>query len=190
MTYVVRHAVSKANDRNNPAFGNPDAGLIPFGVEQAVAMGERFNSLGYPDRSEIPVAVSKMKRTWQTANAAGFFTLRQYGLLGELDLSLEEKMDIKQAWKPSDEKKAEETRKNWPEIREQIIPERFTNETRYLLNNRPQEDIWITHGLRARAIFNLLGLYQDYDEFIMGFTEIRKLPDNWQEHPNLRYNTH
>ena len=190
MVYIVRHGVSKANDHNNPAFGSPDAGLIPFGVEQAKAMGEHFETLGYHDRSDTPVAVSRMKRTRQTANAAGFFTLRQYGLLDELDLSLQEKWQIKQTWKPADKKESEDTRNNWPEIRERIIPERFTNETRYLLNNRPEENIWITHGLRARAIFNLLELYQEHNEFIMGFTEIRKLPDNWQDHPNLRYNTH
>ena len=153
--YIARHGVSRANDRNDPAFGNPEAGLLNAGVDQAVAMGEKFQQLGF-NRSVTPVAVSYMKRSRQTALAAGFFILKPYQLLNELDLSTAEKMTAKYS---------------------RQLPLDSLRQTETLLNNPPQEKIWHSHGLRAACIFKILDLYQDADDpFIMGFCEIREIP--------------
>lgn len=182
MTYIVRHAVSRANDKNDLAFNNANAGLIPIiGPEQMVPARTFFTEKGYDQYT--PVAVSYMKRANQSANAAGFLVLRQYALLDEVDLSLQEKWHIKQTWQ------SEESKQDWQSKREDILPQRIIDETKDLLRNPPKEEIWVTHGLRAACIFKILEIYENYEEFIMGFGEVRELPEDWQNHPNLRYNT-
>ena len=169
MTYIVRHAVSRANDKNDLAFNNPEAGLIPIiGPEQMQPAREFFAQKGYDPYT--PVATSDMKRARQSTLAAGFFVLRYYAPLNEVDLPPEQKGAIKYT---------------------RDIPEDILEETKELLRNPPAEEIWVTHGLRAASIFKILEIYQNFDEhdFVMKFGEVRKLPDNWQNHPNLRYNT-
>lgn len=153
--YIARHGVSRANDHNDPAFGTPNADLLKAGVDQAVSMGEKFEHLGF-DRPETPVAVSYMKRSQQTALAAGFHILKPYRLLNELDLTPAEKMAAKYSHR---------------------LPLESLQQTEALLNNPPQEKIWHTHGLRAACIFKILDIYQDADDpFIMSFCEIREIP--------------
>lgn len=150
--YIARHGVSRANDHNDPAFGKPDAGLLPAGVEQAIEMGGYFDNLGFDNLNTV-VAISTMKRSRQTALAAGFFALQPYKLLDELCLETHEKMAAKHSQK---------------------LPIESLKETEALLNNPPQEKIWVTHGLRAACIFKILDIYQN-EPFIMRFCEVREV---------------
>ncbi|HTE58138.1 MAG TPA: histidine phosphatase family protein [Verrucomicrobiae bacterium] len=71
---VARHGLSEANNRDNygtPAFGNPEAPLMPQGREQATELGEKLTSEYGFDLASEPVAVSMMRRTQDTAITAG-----------------------------------------------------------------------------------------------------------------------
>jgi broad specificity phosphatase PhoE len=83
---VVRHGLSEANNRENygtPAFGNPDAPLMPLGREQAAAKGELLIAEYGMQIPEQSVAVSMMRRSQETAIVAGFRKLCLYPELNE-----------------------------------------------------------------------------------------------------------
>lgn len=153
---VVRHGLSQANNRENygtPAFGNPNASLMDEGVIQATHLQP---ILAKNHNSDTIVAVSTMRRTWETANFAGFHTLRPYKSLDELtkNLTLEEIAHMKA------------TRE---------IPRIAIQAAEYALNNPPEEEIWFSHGVLIAAMCKVLNVHQDKD-LIPAFCEIRELP--------------
>jgi broad specificity phosphatase PhoE len=159
---VIRHGLSEANNRENygtPAFGNPNATLMDEGIVHATNTGNRLRLPLYSiDSSNTIVAVSKMRRTWETANFAGFHTLRPYELLNEIShgLTLDDKANIKKTG---------------------IIPEIALEAARDILKNPPEEEIWFTHGLVIASICKVRNIYQDPKySLIPAFGEIRELP--------------
>lgn len=160
--FVIRHGLSEANNRENygtPAFGNPDAGLMNEGIDHAKNAGTILRLPPYSiDPSSSIVAVSKMRRTWETANFAGFHTLRPYESLDEIShsLTLEEIADIKKT---------------------RVLPEIALQAAKDILKNPPEEDIWFTHGLVIASMCKVLNIYQDPKySLIPAFGEIRELP--------------
>jgi len=157
--FVARHGFSAANDRNQygtPAFGNPDASLMPQGRDQATELGERLASEYGFDVVAEPVGVSMMRRTQETAITAGFRILHLYP---ELD---EEKGGMSDA----------ETRLA---LSEQRPPEATIKAAQFLIENPPKERIWVTHALLIATICQQLGIYQE-ERFTPRFCEIRELP--------------
>jgi broad specificity phosphatase PhoE len=156
---VVRHGLSQANNRANygtPAFGSPDASLMDEGIVQATNAGVILRENYLIDPSTTTVAVSKMRRTWETANFAGFHTLRPYESLNEAmrGLTLEQIQHIK-------------------DTREFPLPALQAAEE--VLNNPPEEDIWFTHGLVIASMCKILDVHQEKSA-VPTFCEIRELP--------------
>lgn len=155
---LVRHALSNANNRElygTPAFGNPNSGLMPEGINQAINLGAFIVSEYGINISEENVATSRFRRTQQTATIAGFRHIYFYSSLNEVKGNLS---DI--------------------EVREAINLKNPPKETklaaRNLINNPSIEDIWFTHGLLIAALCQELGL-NNYDRFIPKFCEIREI---------------
>lgn len=159
-TLAIRHGLSTANDRKNygtPAFGSPDATLMSEGIRQATNLNSVLTQNYMIDPANTTVAVSKMRRTWETANFAGFHTLRPYESLNEAtrNLTLEEIAHIRA------------TRE---------LPRIALQAAENLLNNPPEEKIWFSHGLLIASMCKVLDIHQDKENFIPRFCEIRELP--------------
>ena len=159
---LIRHGLSEANNRENygtPAFGNPKAGLMNEGIVHATNAGNTLRLPPYSiDPSNTIVAVSQLRRTWETANFAGFHTLRPYESLNEVSrgLTVDDKARIKAT---------------------RILPVVAIRAAEEVLNNPPEEDIWFTHGLLIASMCKVLDIYQNPDDnFIPAFCEIRELP--------------
>jgi hypothetical protein len=156
---VIRHGLSEANNRENygtPAFGNPEAALMPIGREQAAEMGRKLVAEYSIKIASEPVAVSMMRRTQETAIVAGF---RKLSLYPELN---EEKGGL------SDVAIVEALRTRRP-------PEAARKAARFLLEHPPQEKIWVTHGLLIATLCQELDMYKN-ERFTPRFCEIRELP--------------
>ena len=156
---VMRHGLSEANNRENygtPAFGNPEAPLMPQGREQAIVLGGKLATEYGIEVALEPVAVSMMRRTQETAIVAGF---RKLSLYPELN---EEKGDM------SDTDTAEALRTRRP-------PEATRIAARHLIEHPPTEKLWITHALLIATICQELGVYEN-ERFTPRFCEIRELP--------------
>lgn len=156
---VVRHGLSEANNRENygtPAFGNPEASLMPAGREQAITLGGKLaTKYGIVVATES-VAVSMMRRTQETAIVAGF---RKLSLYPELN---EEKGNM------SDADTALALKMRRP-------PEATRIAARHLIEHPPEEKLWVTHALLIATICQELGIYEN-ERFTPRFCEIRELP--------------
>ncbi len=156
---VARHGFSVANDRDQygtPAFGNPEASLMPQGKEQATDLGGRLASEYGFDVINEPVAVSMMRRTQETAIVAGFRWLHIYPEL--------------------DEEKGGMTDEGTREALTTRRPPAATREAaQYLIATPPKERVWVTHALLIATLCQELGVYQD-ERFTPKFCEIRELP--------------
>jgi phosphohistidine phosphatase SixA len=158
--YVVRHAISEANNRENIgtlAFGSPDAPLMdPLGKDQARQVGRDFIEQHgiHPGRFGT-VAVSTMRRTDQTAELAGFSRRKSYRQLDEVAHGL-----------PGDVLKEMLKRKEVPGIALKVARE--------LLYNAPPEQVWFTHGLIIAGLTQALGQRRRFDHPRPAFGEIRE----------------
>lgn len=159
--YVVRHGLSEANNRNNfgtPAFGNKSAPLMFEGRMAAARLKPLFKYTYNINPSTTPVATSELIRTQETALRAGFSALNTYATLNEVERGL-----------TLDDKRA---------VRERgVIPHEALDAAEELLDNRPEENIWFTHGLLIAGLCKHLNIYQDPKyRIIPHFCEIRQLP--------------
>ena len=156
---VIRHGLSEANNRENygtPAFGSPEASLMPAGREQASALGELLVADFGIRLANEPVAVSMMRRTQETAIVAGFRKLHLYPELNE------EKGNMTDA----ETKTALQTRRP---------PEATVLAARKLIEQPPAEQVWVAHALLIATICQELGIYQA-ERFTPRFCEVRELP--------------
>ncbi|CAN5611368.1 hypothetical protein BH23PAT2_BH23PAT2_06480 [soil metagenome] len=156
---VMRHGLSEANNRENygtPVFGNPEASLMLEGRQQAIALGGKLATEFSIELAVVPVAVSMMRRTQETAIVAGFRKLSIYPELNE------EKGDMSDA----DTVIALKTR---------CPPEATKIAARYLIKHPPQEKLWITHALLIATICQELEVYEN-ERFTPRFCEVRELP--------------
>lgn len=160
MKLVARHSLSEANNRYNygkPAFGHADAPLMPEGRIIAQDMGVEFETVYDINPAANPVAVSKMLRSQETAIEAGFMDLREYHILNEVDTQLP-----------------------YPELKAAIADRRHTaiglKAAELVLKNPPEEAIWVTHGLVIAGLCEVLGIANQFENFVPTFCEIRELP--------------
>jgi len=157
---VGRHSLSEANNRNNygtPAFGHADAPLMAEGRSMAQTMGVEFEAIYGIIPAATPAAVSKMLRAQETAREAGFVDLNEYEILNEVD-----------------------TRLPHPELKDAIANRRHTSialkAAELILENPPEEQVWITHGLIIASLCEVLGVAKQFEHFVPKFGEIRELP--------------
>jgi hypothetical protein len=155
---IVRHGLSSANDRNSEAFGHADAPLLPLGVEQSVDAGRQMASVYGIDAKRWTAAASEMRRSQDTASAAGFTVVRSYAVLNEVDVP--KTPDLKAALN-----------------RREIIPEARAA-AQAVLDNPPKERIWFSHGYLIAALCELTEVDTSGLRFIPRFGEIRELPIN------------
>ncbi|MDB5184201.1 MAG: hypothetical protein JWN38_9 [Candidatus Saccharibacteria bacterium] len=155
-----RHSLSEANNRHNygtPAFGHADAPLMAEGRLIAQNMGLEFEAVHGIIPSATPAAVSKMLRAQETAQEAGFVDLREYAVLNEVD-----------------------TRLPHPELKDAIANRRHTSvalkAAELILEDPPEEPVWITHGLVIASLCEVLGVANRFEHFVPRFCEIRELP--------------
>lgn len=156
---VIRHGLSEANDRNRVgglAFDAEQASLMPDGLDKARQLQITLESSYGIDPSSVPAATSKLLRAHQTAQEAGFTTTNQYSQLDEVKHGM-----------------------NLAELRTMLdygqLPQIALQEAQATLEDRPNELVWFTHGLRIAGLCALLGVYQD-ERLIPRFCEIRELP--------------
>ena len=129
---------------------------MPLGRLQAVKLGETFVYKYGIDVSNESVAVSEARRTQETATVASFRKLHVYSALNEEKGGLSDH-EIRTA------------------INERRPPDAARRAARLLIENPPQERMWVFHALLSAAVCQELGVYQDA-KFILGFCEIRELP--------------
>lgn len=154
---VARHGLSESNNHNNLqtlAFANPNAPLMDLGKKQAKELGIKLVKSNNFDLN-CAVAVSELKRTQQTAYYAGFKYLHKYTLLNEVLhglplLELRKLIDGKE------------------------LPQESLDQANSLLEDPPQEQIWISHGLVIAGLCKVLGIHQD-KRLIPKFCETREL---------------
>lgn len=165
MKLTGRHSLSEANNRKNygtPAFDNDDAPLMPEGRPMAQEMGRKFQELYGIIPATTPVAVSELRRTRETATEAGFVIVTPYAILNEVR---EAKVQLTHA-----------------ELRASILRRENTpaalRVARLILEDPPEEDVMITHGLVIPALCEVLGVLHKFERFVPAFCEIRELPIN------------
>ena len=160
-----RHALSHANNYeesavNNPdttlAYGHPDAVLMNKGILQSIGMGYVFIDDYHVDPRSTPVAVSRMTRSRQTAQFAGFMRRTIYPALDEVDTGY-------------DKDKLKET--NAAGINTEV----GLRIAEAILADPPEELVWITHGLVIAGITEILGLTDKFENFVPKFCEIREI---------------
>ncbi len=154
-----RHAISEANNRDNfgtPLFGNDDAELMPLGWQQAAEAGELQRSQGIAV-SQMPIAVSSMLRSEQTALGMGYSyeNVSRYEILREVDHELEH-LRLKEV------------------LDARMYPVEALRHADRLLDELPKEPVYITHGLLASAALYLAGM-PEQELFIQKFATPRKL---------------
>lgn len=156
---VARHGCSEANNRNNVgtlAFANEQAPLMDIGREQSRQMGLTLCRTFGVTPQKTAVATSLLARTQETASEAGFTDLYPYTVLNE---------DIHHL--------------QLAELREMldrgILPHSALETAEKVLQNPPQEKVWITHGLVIAGLCKVLDMYNDA-RLIPKFCEIRELP--------------
>lgn len=157
---VIRHSLSEANNRHNygrPAFGHPDAPLMSEGRLIAQRMGLTLQDTHRVIPDTTPVAVSNMLRAQETAREAGFVQLNPYEILNEVD-----------------------TRLPHPELRAMIDSRQHTDvalrAAKLILENPPEERVWVTHGLVIASLCEVIGVARKFEHFVPKFCEIRELP--------------
>ena len=159
---VVRHGLSHANNRESLAFANSSAGLKRDGRDQARVLGLVLRTNHHIDTSSTEVAVSEYKRTFETAKGAGFLKLAKYSILNEIDHGMTFK-DLRAL------------------LDEGILPDAAILGAEAILQDPPDESIWVTHGLVIAGLCRVLGVNQE-DRLIPRFCEIRELPLRLEQH--------
>lgn len=124
--FVVRHERSEGNRHNQASFGPEGGVLVAEGIERARSLRNKLLELGIDVATES-VAVSDMKRAYETAFYAGFVNITKYAVLNEVGVHmspelLDSMLDRKEA------------------------PEEAITAAQSLLRQQPPERVWVTHG--------------------------------------------
>jgi broad specificity phosphatase PhoE len=98
----------------------------------------KFAKIGI-DVTKEPVAISDLKRTYETAFYAGLTGFTKYSLLNEIDSGLAPNVldDM---------------------LKQKKLPKAALEAARAILENPPVEKVWITHGLVIGALAHELGI--------------------------------
>ena len=156
---VARHGLSEANDQASLAFGSPNAHLMEHGRVRARELGQVLRHVYQVNVDEEVVATSRLLRTQETAEVAGFRRIVVNSLLDEATtgLSFEEIIEAR---------------------RTRIAPHTAITVAEAILENPPEQGVWITHGLVIVGLCEVLGIAHQFEKFIPKFCEARMLPIN------------
>lgn len=152
--YVIRHGASEGNRHNQASFGPDGGGLTDVGIVEAEGLKQALQELGIKVESEA-VAVSPMKRAYETAYYAGFKLITKYPALSEVGGNLP------------------------PDVLDAMIVQKEASPSavsaaRRLLAEPPSERLWVTHGQLIAGIAHELG-YPSSELFIPKMGSITKL---------------
>lgn len=153
--FVIRHGKTDANRLTRAAFGLVGAPLNAEGEQQAKDLHIRLMRMGID--LNIPVAVSRMLRTRQTASLAGFDNLVENKILNEINTP--------------NPKLTQEL------VAQKKLPPQAIDAARAIIENPPLEKVWVTHGLVIAALQEILGR-APIEDFIPSFCEIRLIEIN------------
>lgn len=153
--FVVRHGKTDANNLTRAAFGKAGAPLNELGRTQAGGLKSIFASLGID--TATPVGVSELTRAHETALVAGFTDIRTYAVLNEVTITDPEQV---RAF-----------------VEDQTLPQAALDAAQAIIDNPPQEKVWVTHGPVIAAIQELLGRGAD-ESFVPDYCEVREIEIN------------
>jgi len=156
---VIRHALSEANNRDNVgtmAFGAKDAPLMERGKQQAQERAGTLLSEHGVNAAATAAAVSRLRRTQETAMYLGFTRQKQYSLLDEVVHGMK-----------------------GPDLRSLLdsgrLPSSALVAAEAILNHAPRERVWVTHGLVIAGLCQVLNVGANYERLIPRFCEVRRL---------------
>ncbi len=158
--HAIRHGLSEANNRNNIgtlAFAAKDAPLMEKGREQAREQALVLRAEHGINPVLTPVAVSELLRTQETAREMGFVSHRQDPLLNEVEHDMEGSA-LRQLLDSGG------------------LPAAALRTAETLLEQRPQESVWVTHGLVIAGLCEVLGIAGQFERLIPRFCDVRVLP--------------
>ncbi|HET6924215.1 MAG TPA: phosphoglycerate mutase family protein [Candidatus Saccharimonadales bacterium] len=136
---IIRHAQTDSTRLNRHLDGPDGAPLNETGERAARALRDELTAAGI-EVQHVKVAISELVRTRQTAEAAGFVSenMRVDPLLNEVNTP-----------DPAATQRLVEQGK---------LPLEAFAAARAILDNPPEEPVWVTHGLVIAALRELLGL--------------------------------
>jgi broad specificity phosphatase PhoE len=156
---VIRHALSEANNHANigtMAFGAKEAPLMKEGREQAKQRAKTLRTEYSVDAVSTPAAISRLRRTQETATYLGFTQLSRYAALDEVEHGME-----------------------GVELRSLLdsgrLPSSAILAVESLLQDPPRERVWVTHGLVIAGLCRVLNVSANYERLIPRFCEVRQL---------------
>ncbi|MCB9823297.1 histidine phosphatase family protein [Candidatus Nomurabacteria bacterium] len=133
---IIRHAKSVGGRHDKHLYPKEGAPLSDQGLKDVSKIRDYLIELGVDIESE-PVAVSELIRTRQTAEVAGFKTIKSYSVLNEVNTGL-----------------SPEELERMLQIK--LVPKEAIDRAKKLLENPPLENIWVTHGLLVAGLAELL----------------------------------
>jgi broad specificity phosphatase PhoE len=136
--YVIRHSTSEGNRFNQASFGPEGGALTEQGIRKARALYDQLISIGIDPFTE-PAASSYMKRSYQTAEYAGFTQINKYTSLNEVSSNL-----------------SPEALNAMLERKE--APPSAVLSAQIILSQPPPEIVWVTHGQVIAGIAYALGI--------------------------------
>lgn len=165
---LIRHAHSKANEADSSnltgeglAFANRSAGLTDEGKLQCQELELLLRTRHGVIPAKTKVAVSTFERTRLTAVELGFVIINPYAQLDEVDPGL-----------PIEKyRRYVEGHHRLPEVslRAAIAA------AEVVLENPPEEEVWISHGLLIAGICSILEIGQQYDRLNPEQCEVREI---------------
>lgn len=158
--HVIRHGLSEANNRNNIgtlAFAAKDAPLMGLGRDQARDRAKTLFADYGIDAKITPAATSELLRTQETAREMGFQVLRPYALLNEVEHGIE----------------GSELRAM---LDDGILPDAALRSAEAILEQPPDETVWVAHGLVIAGLSQALGVRDKFERLVPQFCEVRELP--------------
>lgn len=150
---VIRHAQSEANRTTRPAFGEAGAQLTKGGINQCFNLGVVLIAMGV-DRKDEAVAVSEKIRTQQTARHVGFIWTEIYPILNEVSTNIPP-LDL------------------LVQLHKGQLPFEAIARAESILDDPPEERIWITHGLVIAGLREVLGMRSE--PLVPGFCEVEEM---------------
>lgn len=151
MKLIIRHGKSEGTRLNRALFGKQGGSLNELGKKQAQALHAVLLVRGVD--FSLPVAVSELVRTHETAELAGFKNFVEHPELNEINTA--------------------DPQKTIDNLAKGIIALEAIEAAKKLIANPPAESIWFTHGMLTAALCRELNLTTK--TLVPDFCEVREL---------------
>lgn len=151
MKLIIRHGKSEGTRLNRALFGKQGGVLSEEGKEQAKKLHNQLAKTGMD--FSLPVAVSELVRTHQTAEIAGFANIVFHPELNEINTT--------------------DPQKTIDNLAKGIIALEAIEAAKKLIANPPAESILFTHGMLIAALCRELNLTTK--ALVPDFCEVREL---------------